>query len=149
MIRTAASVAALSALLATGTAAAQSNDQVFEEGSMLLLCVAPDPDDEAGAEASAAVFEEAFPRLVENLQVRANEGKVIRAHFLTELGDGMFIVVGGEDAGEAANNAIELQRESIDIIEEAIETAGAGDVVPPPDFCRMIPIGPVAVLPMQ
>ena len=145
MIRTAASAAALSALVATGTVAAQSTNYAFEEGSMLLLCVAPDSD----SEASAAVFEQAFPQLVENLQVRANEGKVIRAHFLTELGDGMFIVVGGEDAGEAANNAIELQRESIDIIEEAIETAGAGDVVPPPDFCRMIPIGPVAVLPMQ
>lgn len=147
MYRTVVYAICLCAALSSVTAIAQQEDinYTFDEGSMLLLCIAPDSEGEAGA----AVFNEAFPKLVTHLQLRANEGIVIRAHYLTELNDGMFIVVGGESLEESTNNALELQAESREIISAAIESAGASGSAPEPDYCRMIPIGPLAVLPMK
>ena len=45
---------------------------------------------------NSEIFPEAFPKSIGNLQVHANEGRVIRAYDSKELGHGIFIVVGGD-----------------------------------------------------
>lgn len=125
-------------------AADDGRDHSFEQGSVLLHCAAP----EAAADAPPSAFDNVFPRMIERLQVRANEGKVIRAHFLDDLRAGLFIVVGGSDREEAHDNAVALQHELVEIVRADIERAGATDLAPTPQFCPMLEIGPVAVLPM-
>ena len=143
MIRTLAPALTLLSLVATTSAVAQE----FEEGTMLLLCTVPDAQDDS--EIASDVFDEAFPKLIDQLQMRANEGTVLRVHWLLRVEDGMMIFVGGDDVADAANNAAEIQLESMAILEEAIEAADAAGDAPAPEYCKQIPIGPVAVLPMK
>ena len=121
-------------------------DLEFDGGAVLILCTAPAPD----SEAHARVFEHSFPRLIENMQLRANEGDLVRAHYLGRLKDGCFIVV-GDDIEEARQNAAELQQENGAIVAEAIEAAGLErrPDADPNDTCRTTEIGLVAVLPMR
>lgn len=118
----------------------------FDGGAVLILCTAPNPD----SEAHAKVFKDSFPRLIENMQIRANEGDLVRAHYLGRLKDGFFIVVGGDDIEEARENAVDLQEENGAIVAEAVESAGL-EPLPGSDrngACRTTEIGPVAVLPI-
>ena len=121
----AASLAVALAVATAPPASAQADetdmiDLEFDGGAVLILCTAPAPD----SEAHARVFEDSFPRLIENMQLRANEGDLVRAHYLGRLKDGFFIVVGGDDIEEARQNAAELQQEDGAIVAEAIEAAG-------------------------
>ena len=141
----ATAIAALALLTPLASGADDPIESDFETGSVIVYCTAPEPLSATGL----AVFEAAFPALVENLQARANEGEVLRAHFLTNLREGLFVVVGGDDAEDAFDNAVALQREHVSILEDAIRVAGVGDVASAPQFCPMLQIGPVAVLPLR
>ena len=137
-------------LAASAPARAAETDMInldFDGGAVLILCTAPNPD----SEAHAKVFADSFPRLIENMQRHANEGDLVRAHYLGRLKDGFFIVVGGDDIEEARENAAELQEENGAIVSEAIEAAGLEPRpdADPNDTCEMTEIGPVAVLPMR
>ena len=138
-------LAALTCALATTPRAAEEDNVGFDEGSVLIFCDAPDPD----SARHAAVFAEAFPKLIENLQLRADEGMLVRAHYLGRLKDGVFLVVDGESIEEARENAAALQRQNSAIIAEAMEAAGVDLDGYAGDNCRTEEIGPVAILPMR
>lgn len=127
----------------------QAEDQtnyVFENGSVIIHCAAPTQDEQI----STDVFNEAFPLWITKLQVHANEGRIARAHFLSELKQGIFIVVVGEDRDAAMAQALEIQAENQTIMQGALDKAEVD--VSNFDFdsgCRLIEIGPVAILPFQ
>lgn len=124
--------------------AADKEDQfdiAFTEGSVHIYCFQPeDADDE--------VFTDAFPKLITNLQENANEGLVLRAHYLEEIKNGIFIVVGGETREDAVANGAQLLAEQKAILDEALEASGSQTTVDlSAETCRVIEVGPVAILP--
>lgn len=118
--------------------AAKADDQSnieFAEGTVHIYCFQP-------KDANADAYLEAFPKLVTNLQNHADEGRVVRAHYLKELKHGIFIVVGGDTREDAVSNGEQLLEEQNDIL----ESAGADSSE---DACRILEVGPVAVLPKE
>ena len=132
-----ASTVALAALTALpiGHATADQSDVTFDQGSVLIICVPPD-----GMELTTDDFEKAFPRWIDTMQTRANEGSIVRAHYLGELKAGIFIVAGGEDRDAAMDNAVAVSDELNTIFNE--ETGRDVD-----GTCQFREIGPVAILP--
>ena len=131
-------------LAALSTSHAADEDQfdlAFTEGTVHIYCFQPEGADDN-------VFADAFPKLITNLQENANRGLVLRAHYLEELTNGIFIVVGGETRDEAVANGAQLLAEQNAILDEALESSGsqATDDLST-ETCRVIEVGPVAILP--
>ena len=124
--------------------AADTDEQsniAFEEGSVHIYCTQP-------PNAKEEVFLEAFPKLIANLQIHADEGRVVRAHYLKELKHGVFVVVGGDTREDAIVNADLLLKEQQAILSAASESVGADSNDDVSDnTCRMFEVGPVAILP--
>ena len=136
MIKTVSAVA-LAALtaLSVGRAVADQSDVTFDQGSVLIICVPPE-----GMELTTEDFEKAFPRWIETMQTRADEGAILRAHYLGELKSGIFIVAGGENRDAAMDNAVAVSDELNAIFNEVTGRDVDGT-------CRFREIGPVAILP--
>ncbi len=124
--------------------AADSEDQSnieFAEGSVHIYCTQP-------PNANEELFLEAFPKLIASLQIHADEGRVVRAHYLKELKHGIFVVVGGDTREDAVVNADLLLEEQRAILSAASESVGAESSDDVSDnTCRMFEVGPVAILP--
>lgn len=115
--------------------AADQSNITFQNGSVLVICTAPE-----GRSLSADEFNRAFPKWISLMQTRANDGVITRAHYLGELKDGIFIVVAGNTVELAMTNAVDLSNDLNAIYESEIEK-DAGEM------CRFRKIGPVAILP--
>lgn len=126
------------ALSASMSVNAASNTE-FHQGDVLIHCERP-PEERLSEE----VFNKIFPEITKRLQAYANEGKVVRAHYMGRLGQGLFIVVRGEDKQDAMANAKHIRQENLITIYEATKDSEIG---PQPDYCQMFSVGPVAVLP--
>jgi hypothetical protein len=113
----------------------------FHQGDVLIHCERP-PEERLPEE----VFNKIFPKITKRLQTYANEGKVVRAHYMGKLGQGLFIVVRGENKQDAMANAKLIRQENLITIYEATKESKIG---PQPDYCQLFTIGPVAVLPQQ
>jgi hypothetical protein len=114
----------------------------FHQGDVLIHCERP-PEAEKYPE---EVFNKIFPVITKRLQTYANEGKIVRAHYMGKLGQGLFIVVRGENKQDAMANAKLIRQENLITIYEATKDSKIG---PQPDYCQLFAIGPVAVLPQQ
>lgn len=128
-------------LVSTSIAWAQSqSDLSFDEGVVAVYCFVPNE-----SEIQESVFEEAFPMWIEALQNLANDGVIIRAHYLPNLRRGVFIVVGGESLEDAKKNAMIVDQSNKSILKAALQKAGVTN--PLDGTCQHIEIGPVAILP--
>lgn len=107
----------------------------FNKGSVLIICAPPE-----GVELTTEQFNSAFPEWITFLQTKANEGVIIRAHYLGALNSGMFIAVAGKDKDDAMNNAQNVIGVLDDIFRKVTSIEGA-------ETCNFREIGPVAVLP--
>ena len=114
---------------------------VFEEGTVLIHCKAPEDNT-----LPKKLFEEAFPKWAENLKGHADEGRVLRAHFLGKLKQGFAMVVTGEDKDEALLNAGKIYAELNQILREAIKKTGTSDEAVAKPTCVSLEIGPVMLL---
>ena len=110
------------------------SDITFNEGSVLIICTAPE-----GVDLSTEQFNNAFPKWISYLQIKANDGVIIRAHYLGDLKSGIFIAVAGEDKDDAMKNALDVIGDLDDI---SLEAGLEGT-----DACNFREIGPVAILP--
>ncbi|NVK31942.1 MAG: hypothetical protein HWE20_13115 [Gammaproteobacteria bacterium] len=129
-----ATLAALALPLIGATAQAEDNVK-FDVGSVLMMCGSGDadvPDED---------FRVIFPKFVAKLDAFAQEGKIARAHYMTELKGGIFIVVGGKDLNESRMFAGEINSELNKIV---AETAEVKDLK---GGCRIREIGPLAIAP--
>ena len=125
-------------------AAKDEADMDFDGGSVIIHCVAPTETDQIESE----IFLNAFPQWITNLQIHANEGRVARAHFLSELKEGIFVVVVGDTKEQAMENALAIDAENTEVLKQAFADAGVDMGEGPLDSrCDMIEIGPVAILP--
>ncbi len=107
----------------------------FDQGSVLVICAPPE-----GVKLTTEQFNKAFPEWITTLQIRANEGVITRAHYLGELKAGIFIVVGGDSAQIAMENASAISDELNAIYRKTTGTDGI-------ETCKFREIGPVAILP--
>lgn len=128
-------------VLAASTSANAALSVEFHQGDVLIHCERP-PEEQLPEE----VFNKIFPKITKRLQTYANEGKVVRAHYMGKLGQGLFIVVRGENKQDAMANAKLIRQENLITIYEATKDSKIG---PQPDYCQLFTIGPVAVLPQQ
>ena len=127
---------ALSTALLAGHAVADDQTEItFDQGSVLVLCTPPE-----GTEISREDFEKAFPRWIEFMQTRANDGTIVRAHYLGKLKEGIFVVVGGESTDAAMDNAVAVSDGLNAIFNEATGMDAEST-------CGFREIGPVAILP--
>lgn len=145
VIKTAFKIGLLSVFVnLSQTFVANADDQTeiaFADGNVHIYCRTPSDADEN-------VFLESFPQLIVNLQKHADEGRVIRAHFLKELKHGIFIAVAGEDRAEAKKNAQMILDENRTTIDTAVKNTGAElDEKDADGGCQIIEVGPVAILP--
>jgi len=134
---------ALTLGLALSPFLAHAEDQTtfkFDKGNVLIHCLAPDENSMLSTEQ----FNAAFPHWITGLQDLANEGIVVRAHYLGELKEGIFIVVTGEDKAAARANAQMVLDKNTEILAQALEQTGSAEAEA---RCETIEIGPVAVLP--
>lgn len=123
-------------LVSSNALANESQSEItFDQGSVLIICAPLE-----GVELTTEEFNRAFPEWITTLQARANEGVIIRAHYLGELKDGIFIVAGGENAKAAMTNAVAISDELNAIYSKATGTNGIAT-------CNFREIGPVAILP--
>jgi len=113
----------------------------FAEGSVLVYCTAPNPD----SDAHMKVFLDSFPKLIENMQLSANNGELLRAHYLGRLKEGFFFAFHGESIEEAQSKADKLLAESDAIVSESLKTAGVTPKGSFGDNCNSLEIGPLAV----
>lgn len=137
-------VALVTFLVIPSVFAQDQSDIKFTEGSVLIYCTAPT---ESG-QISTKVFNEAFPKWMARLQERADEGTIARAHYLSDLKSGLFVVVLGNSTEQAMSNAGMVMSENRNILIDAYEKAGL-DLRPEDERCTLIEIGPVAVLPRK
>ena len=147
MIKSISLAAGLLALL-SNVANAQSDQSTFafDTGSVVIHCIAPTGEQKI----SIDIFNEAFALWITKLQVHANEGRVIRAHYLNEFRQGIFIVVAGDTPSNAMENALAIRTENEEILKSAVEkTGGDPSSIDYEESCQLIPIGPVAILPMK
>lgn len=114
--------------------AADSSEISFSQGSVLIVCAPPE-----GVDVTTEQFNSAFPDWITFLQIKANEGVIIRAHYLGELKSGIFIVVAGDDKDGAMKNALLV----IDELDDISQKAGLEGS----NTCNFREIGPVAILP--
>lgn len=114
----------------------------FDEGTVLLHCSIPEGEEALSKE----LFEEAFPNWVANLKKHADEGRVLRAHFLGNIKQGFAVVVTGEDREEAVANAGKIIVENHQIIMKAAEKTKL-EIPTDKRNCVLLEIGPVMVLP--
>ncbi len=122
-------------------ASADQTDISFKEGSVLIRC-------STGQKIRTELFEAAFSNWITTLQLHANEGRVVRAHYLGQLKEGIFIVVAGTSKNDAAVNAEIVLADLAEITQQAVAKAGMEPVIINLDEdCQIIEIGPVAVLP--
>lgn len=143
------SISILAALLFsinTYATADESTNFVFDEGSVIIHCAQPT----TGSDLDDALFLEAFPLWITNLQTHANDGTVARAHYLGELKQGIMVAVLGKDKEDAMKNALAIHLEGVKIMQEAMATTGVEmDSEVLANSCDLIEIGPVAILPMR
>ncbi len=142
------SLAAGLLILFSSIANAQSDQSTFTfvTGSVVIHCAAPSGEQKL----SVDTFNEAFGLWITKLQIHANEGRVIRAHYLNEFREGIFIVVTGDTPDKAMENALAIQAENQEILKSAVEkTGGDPSSINAEGSCQFIPIGPVAILPMK
>ncbi len=119
-------------------------DVEFQEGNVIIHCSASSK----GGHVSEAVFNAALPEWIPNLQKHANDGRVVRAHFLNELMEGILIVVTGKNREEAMSNALMINAENKAIMKMALEKAGVDkSSAVSEEPCTFLEFGPVAVLP--
>ncbi len=67
--------------------------------------------------------------------------------YVGSLRDGIFIVADGQDRDEAVANARTVVDENRALLEASALEAGVGSAMDLSDACRLVDIGPVAVLP--
>ncbi|MEM7378774.1 MAG: hypothetical protein AAF460_14885 [Pseudomonadota bacterium] len=126
-----------------GAHAGDPTDMTFEEGYALVLCRAPGDREPV----SSALFRAGFPHWMTFLQRRADEGVVVRAHYLGELREGVFVVVQGSSREHARSNASALVAGMDAITAAAISESGSSLKVAREAACRVLDIGPLAILP--
>lgn len=126
-------------LFASTSVNAASNTE-FHQGDVLIHCERPPEADKYPEE----VFNKIFSKITARLQTYANEGKVVRAHYMGKLGQGFFVVVRGKNKQDAMANAKRIRQENLITIYEATKDSKIG---PQSDYCQLFSIGPVAVLP--
>jgi hypothetical protein len=114
----------------------------FDQGDVLIYCKRPPEVGQLPEE----VFNKIFSKITARLQDYANEGKVVRAHYMSKLGQGLFIVVRGENKQDAMANAKRIRQENLITIYEITKESEIG---PQPDYCQLLRVGPVAVLPTK
>lgn len=139
--------AVLSIFLATQAALAQNitvnpNDQtelIFHDGVVLVTCGA----EKANQKVSTDLFNQAFPPLLTALGEFIKQGKLIRAHYLGELKEGVFLVVGGSDRSIAMENAKEIAAETTKVLKKAMLDAKVEDDFQLNDSCRYTEVGPL------
>ena len=117
--------------------AANESDGDFEQGSVVMFCTKVE-----GIEIPETAFQKAFPQWMDTLQLLADEGIVIRAHFLREFKNGIFVVIAGDTREEAMNNAVLTSYKLSNIF---IEATGLENF----NTCTFDEIGPVAILPSK
>ena len=132
-------------LLSSVVRAADPTDQVFESGYVLVRCMAPP----SHPQVSTAVFNAGFPEWISFVQTQADAGVVERAHYLSELKDGLFIVVAGETRQVALDNALSVIDRMNAILDQAITASGETVSFATTDACQRTEIGPLAVLPRR
>ena len=120
---------------------AEQANITFVEGSVLVYCTAPSSD----SEEHMKVFLDSFPKLIANMQERANNGDLSRAHYLGSLKDGFFFVFRGDTIEQAQSRADALLAESESIISESLKTAGVEPEGKFSDRCESLEVGPLAV----
>ncbi len=123
-------------VLTISSPALSEEDLAFDQGSVLVVC----GEAASGVTLSFDDFNAGFPEWVTMLQEKANEGVIVRAHFLGSVREGVFFVVAGPDVDAALKNA----RDVVDALERAYRE-GTGKENQ--DVCKYHAIGPVAVLP--
>lgn len=125
--------------------AANQEDMVFEEGTVLIRCMAP----EGHQLISTELFNAGFPKWLTRLQKLANDGVVRRVHYLGELKEGLFIVIEATTKKQALERASMVVNDINSIMENAIVESGSRPTFDQHDACQYIEIGPVAVLPLK
>ncbi len=115
-------------------------DVKFEQGTVIVICKSPVTDDKVKSE----LFNSSFPNLIIKLQNDYNEGRIIRAHYLGSLKDGIFMLVGGENKDDALSNAKIIVDENIEIIKSAFKEKNL-PYVAHENSCVFHEIGPVAI----
>ncbi len=108
---------------------------MFREGTVAMMCTAP-----TNKEVTDAMFEKALPRWIEVLQRLADDGVVRRAHYLSKLKDGIFIVIDGDGAQDALNKAVLASYELSQIF---IDASGIQNF----NSCTYTQLGSIAILP--
>lgn len=138
-------IALVSTILMVSTSAfSQETEQeniAFAAGSVLVYCTAPNPD----SETHMKVFLDSFPKLIANMQLSANNGELLRAHYLGRLKDGFFFVFKGESIEEAQSKADKLLAENDAIISESLKTANIESSRNFSDSCNSLEVGPLAI----
>lgn len=127
---------ALTVVLAPSDVAADEADPaslVFEQGSILVICGRP----VTGGEISSDEFFAGYSQWLVLLQEKAKAGIIARAHYLTNLKDGIFIVFDGPDRGKAREHANAT-------IEEMTQIYSNIEGTPDVEICESHEIGPEA-----
>ena len=131
-------------LLLASAWANESTEISFVEGSVIIRCGTPPGQDN---HISDKLFEAAFPNWITSLQKHANEGRVVRAHYLGILKEGIFIVVTGDNREDALANSEIVLSDLGEIMDKAMEEIGEKPPFTAEESCLVGEIGPVAILP--
>ena len=108
----------------------------FDQGSVLVIC----GERVTGGDITSDEFFAGFPEWITMLQQKANEGVVERAHYLSRVKEGIFIVFSGPDIEVARKNASDVVNELTTVY---ADVTGNTDM----EICRSYEVGPVAALP--
>lgn len=123
---------------------AQDQSEIyFSEGSVLIYCSKNDNPQELTTE----LFNEAFPNLIELLQQKANAGLISRAHYLSQLKEGVFIVVKGDSREESITNAEDILTSIDEVMASAMKKLELPQTGKTTDSCKTLEIGPIAIAP--
>ena len=123
-------------LMVTPAFADDPANLAFDQGSVLVIC----GERVTGGDISSDQFFAGFPDWITMLQAKANEGVVARAHYLSRVKEGVFIVFSGPDKETAMKNASDVVGELTSVYARVTGNEGV-------EICRSYEIGPVAALP--
>jgi hypothetical protein len=131
----------------SAVAAAESVDYEFpfKEGTAIIYCALAEKNDVLPVE----VFNSAFPLWVPNLLEHAQVGRIVRAHLLNKLKSGVFILVRGDNAVNAMENARTINQENHNILVEAARDTGFQVDPNRSEICQVLPIGPELIGPQH
>ena len=145
MRKTLLAMCTLLACISSNAYAADQSDMEFDQGTVLIRCMAP----EGHAQISTDLFNAGFPYWITNLRKMADDGLIRRVHYLGVLRDGLFIVIEAKTREEALEKSTVVINDINAVMRKAIADTGEQPTFDQNDACQFIEIGPVAILPKK